>query len=73
MGSIFPMDEFGAYVHQQMEVRVCRTINCGRHARGGNVFCVKCSDEIEAARVEARRRFVIFGTSRSSRARPTKV
>ena len=70
MGNIFSMDELGADVRQQMEVRVCRTIDCGLDAFDGNVFCVKCSDEIEAVRAAARRRFVIFGISGSGRPAP---
>ena len=72
MSNIFPMDELGTYARQQMEVRVCRTIDCGLDAFDGNVFCVKCSDEIDAARAAARRRIVIFGTSGSGRPGPTK-
>ena len=67
MGNSFSMDELGADVRQQMEVRVCRTIDCGLDAFDGNVFCVKCSVEIDALRAAARRRIVIFGTSGSSR------
>jgi hypothetical protein len=72
MGNIFRTDEFGHSAGHQMEVRICRTIDCGLHALSGDVFCLKCSEEIEAARVAARRRFVIFGTSGRGRPRPTK-
>ena len=47
------------------EPRVCRTIECGRDAEDQDVFCIKCRDEIDAVRAEARRRFVIWGTSGS--------
>ncbi len=72
MGNIFPLDESGAYARQQMDVRVCRTIDCGLDAFDGNVFCVKCSVEIDALRAAARRRIVIFGTSGSGRPGSTK-
>jgi hypothetical protein len=63
-----PKDELRAFfAGQRMEVRLCRTINCGLHAVDGDVFCVKCREEIDAAREAARRRFVIFATRRRPR------
>jgi hypothetical protein len=68
MDITFPMNESGADSSQQIDVRACRTINCGRDADDADVFCPRCREEIDAIREMARRRFVIFGTSATKRA-----
>jgi hypothetical protein len=62
MDSRFRFDESATH---SRELRVCRTIECGRDAEDQDDFCMKCRDEIDAVRAEARRRFVIWGTSGS--------
>jgi hypothetical protein len=53
---------------QQMDIRICRSINCGRDAHDGDPYCPRCRQEIDALHGMARRRFVIFGTSAEKRA-----
>ena len=64
MDSRFRFDESATH---SGESRVCRTIECGRDAEDRDDFCMKCRDEIDAVRAEARSRFVIWGTSGSLR------
>ena len=45
---------------------VCRTIGCEQAAEHQDEFCLKCREEIDAVRAEARSEFVIWGTSGSS-------
>ena len=47
------------------ESQVCRAMGCGRNAESHDDFCVKCREEIDAVRADARRAFVIWGTSGS--------
>ena len=44
---------------------ICRTIGCDRAAEHQDDFCLKCREEIDAVRAEARSEFVIWGTSGS--------
>ena len=60
MDSGFRFDESATHFR---DLRVCQTIQCGRDAQDQDDFCMKCRDEIDAVRAEARRSFVIWGTS----------
>jgi hypothetical protein len=62
------IDESGTHSSQNGSVRVCRTIDCGRHTLAQDEFCARCREEIDALRAMARRRFVIWGTSASKKA-----
>jgi len=50
MDSTFPMDESGTHSRPQMDVRACRTIDCGRDAYDRDLFCPRCREEIDAVR-----------------------
>jgi len=67
MATMFRMHDWDVDFVQQTEARYCRTIDCGQEAADGTSFCTKCSDEINAVREAARRRFVIFGASGDDR------
>jgi hypothetical protein len=57
------IDESGTPSSQGRNVRVCRTIDCGRCTLAQDEFCTRCREEIDALRAMARRRFVIWGAS----------
>ena len=44
-------------------IRACRTINCDRKSEEQDDFCMRCREEVDAVRAEARSAFVIRGTS----------
>ena len=59
--SINEIDESGTHSSQNGSFRVCRTIDCGRHAPTEDDFCPRCREEIDAVRDMARHRFVMRG------------
>jgi hypothetical protein len=67
MDSMFTRDKSETHSSPQLDVRVCRTIDCGRNAHDEDLFCPRCREEIDAVRDMARRRFVIYGMSRNDR------
>ena len=73
MDSTFPMDESGTHSRPQMDVRACRTIDCGRDAHDRDLFCTRCREEIDAVRDMARGRFIIYGTSGEDRSRARRL
>jgi hypothetical protein len=56
---------FEALATHARQLRVCRTIECDRDAQDQDDFCMKCREEIDAVRAEARRSFLIWGASGS--------
>jgi hypothetical protein len=68
MDSVNEIDESGTHLSQNGSFRVCRTINCGRHAPTEDDFCPRCREEIDAVRDMARRRFVMRDASAIRRA-----
>jgi hypothetical protein len=68
MDRVNDIDESGTHSSQNGSFRVCRTIDCGRHAPTEDDFCPRCREEIDALRDMARRRFVMRDASAIRRA-----
>jgi hypothetical protein len=68
MDNVNEIDESGTHSSQNGSFRVCRTIDCGRHAPTEDDFCPRCREEIDAVRDMARRRFVMRDVSAIRRA-----
>jgi hypothetical protein len=68
MNSMHDIDQAGTRSAKPGGITVCRTIGCDRDASGEDEFCPRCREEIDAVRVMAQRRFVIWGAYGMKRA-----